>query len=222
MSTILPDHSRKLYIAGCIFAVGLFSILKARRSNEQQTAVVKKAVLKLHPVIQEFHQTTVFDPIKLEQKEWKHLKQQVATLNQQGHHTKIIHFVRHGQGIHNVAEATHGTEKWEAELALSDEYFDPCLTTIGQNQCQELGDKVTVAFKNGMVLTNAISSPFTRCLETAEYALHGSPIELSFPKVVILYYKSYHTSVLICFLSQHGLFSVYNLIFIMNFHHITC
>jgi len=41
---------------------------------------------------------------------------------------KLIHMLRHAQGIHNEAEATVGTPHWNAVESLKPEYTDPHLT----------------------------------------------------------------------------------------------
>jgi broad specificity phosphatase PhoE len=78
---------------------------------------------------------------------------------------KIVHFVRHAQGFHNVA----GEEDYEAYK--SEEFEDALLTVKGEKQCSDLNASA-IHGKNADLV---IVSPMRRCLATAS---------LSFPNHV--------------------------------------
>jgi broad specificity phosphatase PhoE len=86
---------------------------------------------------------------------------------------KVIHFIRHGEGIHNVAERTNGRAVWEKELVFDQKFRDPGLTEVGEAQCTKTGDKVAAAVvaDKMRVPTLVISSPFYRTLLTAVLAV---------------------------------------------------
>ena len=72
---------------------------------------------------------------------------------------KLIHFLRHAQGTHNV----DGDYKSERNI-------DARLTRRGFEQCQEFATGATKT-KNMMDVDCVLSSPLTRCLQTALYSL---------------------------------------------------
>ncbi|TXG52619.1 hypothetical protein EZV62_021788 [Acer yangbiense] len=76
------------------------------------------------------------------------------------HRCKVLHLVRHGQGIHNV-EGEKGNH-----VLLSDEFFDAHLSPLGRQQVDNLRKQVQscgLAKKIDLVIT----SPMSRTLQTA-------------------------------------------------------
>lgn len=74
---------------------------------------------------------------------------------------KIIHLVRHGQGVHNVAAAVHGS------LAYKDQTLkDARLDETGRGQASALGARIRDA---AMVVDVILVSPLTRTIETATH-----------------------------------------------------
>ncbi|KAI7841457.1 hypothetical protein COHA_004852 [Chlorella ohadii] len=75
-------------------------------------------------------------------------------------HTKVVHFIRHGEGFHNVAgHANHENYK-------SFDYLDAHLTDFGWRQARALGKHIRAlgpAFRADAIIV----SPLTRTLETA-------------------------------------------------------
>jgi broad specificity phosphatase PhoE len=77
-------------------------------------------------------------------------------------HTKVVHFVRHSEGTHNV------NKEYQAILNL-----DARLTEKGQEQCRSLADEI----RQAATATNlshlsesaqlVVTSPLTRCIQTA-------------------------------------------------------
>ena len=101
-------------------------------------------------------------PLEMSKEEWKNILDNIKVKY------KILSFIRHGEGIHNVAEKIHGKKLWESTLALSEEYLDPGLTELGLQQALDLRKN----FNNNMPKPELIiSSPLQRCLLTAENCL---------------------------------------------------
>eukprot|EP00242_Pyramimonas_sp_CCMP2087_P006594 CAMPEP_0198212158 /NCGR_PEP_ID=MMETSP1445-20131203/25554_1 /TAXON_ID=36898 /ORGANISM="Pyramimonas sp., Strain CCMP2087" /LENGTH=264 /DNA_ID=CAMNT_0043886547 /DNA_START=205 /DNA_END=999 /DNA_ORIENTATION=+ len=69
-----------------------------------------------------------------------------------GERLKVVHFVRHGQGTHNV----------EGDYR-SMQHFDAALTPYGIEQCEALAVKTSLLSKVDLLVT----SPLTRCIQTA-------------------------------------------------------
>ena len=64
--------------------------------------------------------------------------------------TRIIHCIRHGQGIHNISPANHHLQ-------------DPPLTLLGEQQCHE----VAATFPSHDQIELVITSPLLRTIHTA-------------------------------------------------------
>jgi broad specificity phosphatase PhoE len=82
-------------------------------------------------------------------------------------HTKIVHFVRHAEGTHNVKQ----------DYAHPD-HLDARLTTKGKQQCQALAERIANAdalqdpelYQLRENTDLIVTSPLTRCIETALYS----------------------------------------------------
>ena len=96
--------------------------------------------------------------------EYKSLKPQCGVRNQ-----KLVHFVRHAEGHHNVA----GEKDWEQYK--SEKFEDALLSELGHKQCSDLA-KVQQSFceLEGRVEL-VVTSVLRRCLQTAS---------LSFPTLI--------------------------------------
>ena len=89
---------------------------------------------------------------------------------------KTIHFIRHGQGFHNVAGAkAHSNYQLE-------EYFDSHLTCEGWRQAEELGAHIQ---KSGLEVDLVVTSSLTRALETA-VAAFSVPQPLHSPHIPLM------------------------------------
>ncbi|KAH7492312.1 uncharacterized protein KRP23_1224 [Phytophthora ramorum] len=69
---------------------------------------------------------------------WSAFQQKIDHLGKDPKELKVVYFVRHAQGFHNVARQKYGSERWE-ELARSDEYLDPDLTPFGVEDTKTKG-----------------------------------------------------------------------------------
>ena len=83
-------------------------------------------------------------------------------------YTKTLHFVRHGQGFHNVAGHI------DHENYKSEEYADAHLTELGWQQAESLGQHVK---STHLPVDLVVVAPLTRALETAVAAFgsHQEP-----------------------------------------------
>ncbi|KAK9830223.1 hypothetical protein WJX72_010435 [[Myrmecia] bisecta] len=75
-------------------------------------------------------------------------------------HTKVIHFIRHGQGFHNVAGQRDAAEY------LSYDYEDAHLTEYGWTQAEALNRHIG-KLPQALHLDVVVVSPLTRAIETA-------------------------------------------------------
>ncbi|KAJ3326783.1 hypothetical protein HDU76_012656 [Blyttiomyces sp. JEL0837] len=81
---------------------------------------------------------------------------------------KLFFIMRHGQGAHNVAQATYGTPAWNAFFSKVNAYFDPEVTDVGISQTYNARQTIYNETVAGMPLPGAIySSPLQRALYTA-------------------------------------------------------
>jgi broad specificity phosphatase PhoE len=103
---------------------------------------------------------------------------------QTGIRFKTLYFLRHAEGLHNVAERTHGTRHWEAVEALKDEYTDPDLTEKGRGQCLALAKGLPAALAAGLAPQLVLCSPLRRTLQTAALSLEALPHDAA-PWIVV-------------------------------------
>jgi hypothetical protein len=74
---------------------------------------------------------------------------------------KLLHFVRHAEGIHNVAGAI------DHNNYILEEFEDACLTKLGINQCKRLSTERHELLDHSELL---IVSPHRRTLQTATFS----------------------------------------------------
>ncbi|KAK3283113.1 hypothetical protein CYMTET_9177 [Cymbomonas tetramitiformis] len=90
---------------------------------------------------------------------WKGLEEEIDN------GSKILHFVRHAQGTHNVSKEYRKPENLDARL-----------TSLGEAQCEQLA--VKAQYMNDIELV--VSSPLTRTLQTATLSF-GSQMNAGVP-----------------------------------------
>jgi broad specificity phosphatase PhoE len=84
---------------------------------------------------------------------------------------KTLYFVRHAQGIHNLAESQLGSERWDAVESKEPTYFDAKLTELGENQTKELFSALQHMDKTAQIPFDLlVVSPLSRAIETAQIA----------------------------------------------------
>ncbi|KAG6942477.1 hypothetical protein JG688_00018184 [Phytophthora aleatoria] len=88
----------------------------------------------------------------------------------QGVDVKLFLFLRHGEGIHNVAEATYGTEAWDRYYSKLAKYTDAKLTKLGMQQADKASERIDEELNRGLTLQEVVVSPLERTLHTAMIA----------------------------------------------------
>ena len=93
-----------------------------------------------------------------------------AKIEQQYAHQKVLHFVRHAEGHHNVAAGPYERGSEGYLQALSEfQWFDARLSPKGETQCAELRE-ATRGLEHDLI----VISPLTRTLQTATLAFANS------------------------------------------------
>ncbi|CAI5733715.1 unnamed protein product [Hyaloperonospora brassicae] len=118
----------------------------------------------------------------VEGKTWEDVQAAIDAKEQAGSHVKLIVFLRHGEGIHNVASAKYGAE-WDVYGRLP-EYTDAPLTALGRQQAQAASEALNTEVANGLRLEHVVISPLERTLRTYsiayqnQTAISRAPMEL--------------------------------------------
>ncbi|GMF59495.1 unnamed protein product [Phytophthora fragariaefolia] len=104
---------------------------------------------------------------------WGAFQQQLELLHKSSstpRDVKVVYFVRHAQGYHNVAEQKYGVGRWEDEFARSDEFLDSNLTPFGVKDAQTKGPpSVKAELEQGMPpIERIVVSPLSRAIQTAQ------------------------------------------------------
>jgi broad specificity phosphatase PhoE len=103
-----------------------------------------------------------------------------------GSNYKLIMFIRHCEGWHNVAESVLGSDIWNSVESKKAEYLDARLSDNGLIQGQQLESRVTNDVKNnGLSVELIVSSPFSRALQTAQLGLTSLWSKQTIPKLSI-------------------------------------
>lgn len=101
---------------------------------------------------------------------------------------------RHGQGVHNVAEAHYGTPLWDAHWSLLDgdtslglTWFDAKLTEQGIAEAQKANDFWPHAFDVLKIPfpEKLYCSPMARCLETSQITWRNVQLPQTTPKTEV-------------------------------------
>ena len=81
--------------------------------------------------------------------------------------TKLVLFLRHGEGIHNVATAQHGAAAWDSHVSKLPEYVDAPLTPLGVDQARDARCMLDHEVQHGgLQLDGVVVSPLDRTLDT--------------------------------------------------------
>lgn len=109
---------------------------------------------------------------------WVKLIERINALNDSSDDTtsyKLFFVARHGEGVHNLAEAKYGTPAWNAHWSLlnGDGNLvwgpDPALTALGENQAKDVNATWKKEMKDSIPLpTSFYSSPFQRASNTLQ------------------------------------------------------
>lgn len=101
---------------------------------------------------------------------WKDVDVYIKKRAVQGVDVKLFLLLRHGEGIHNVAEAKYGTEAWERYYRKLAKYTDAKLTSLGMKQAEKAGNRVDEELNRGLKIEEVVVSPLERTLHTAMIA----------------------------------------------------
>jgi broad specificity phosphatase PhoE len=99
--------------------------------------------------------------------------------SEDGESVKLLILARHGQGYHNVAEATYGTKDWDCYWSMLDgadgiTWSDALLTEVGQGQAKDVHKLWRKLLPQGIPPPEAFyTSPLTRTIETANLTFQG-------------------------------------------------
>lgn len=106
---------------------------------------------------------------------WSDVDAYIDRQASRGVRAKLLLFLRHGQGIHNVAEAKYGTEAWERYYRKLAAYTDAELTDLGVLQAVNASKRIDAELKQGLRLGRVLVSPLERALHTSmvAYQNHG-------------------------------------------------
>ncbi|MCJ1382071.1 hypothetical protein MMC17_005183 [Xylographa soralifera] len=109
---------------------------------------------------------------------WQMFEEQLRNLNAlDGPNVqyKILFLGRHGQGVHNVAEAQYGTSAWDCKWSLLEtdgtlSWADAHLTAVGVSQVEKVHDFWAAQFIDQKMPApqSYYTSPLDRCLMTAQ------------------------------------------------------
>ncbi|MCJ1402910.1 hypothetical protein MMC11_006131 [Xylographa trunciseda] len=109
---------------------------------------------------------------------WQMFEERVRSLNDYSDPSvqyKVLFLGRHGQGVHNVAEAQYGTQAWDCKWSLLEtdgtlSWADAHLTPLGIAQAQTAHDfwATQLADQKMPAPQSYYTSPLDRCLMTAQ------------------------------------------------------
>jgi broad specificity phosphatase PhoE len=120
-----------------------------------------------------------------EGKTWQDVLTHMDEKRQNGVTTKLVVFLRHGEGTHNVAIEKYGGDAWNAYYCKLPEYLDAPLTTTGVKQAAEASARLNTEIERGLQLQHVLVSPLERALRTFTIAyqnqtsnIGSTPLEL--------------------------------------------
>ncbi|KAL3673984.1 hypothetical protein V7S43_001669 [Phytophthora oleae] len=115
----------------------------------------------------------------VEGKQWQDLHSELETKRDGDTQMKLVVFLRHGEGIHNVAIEKYGGDAWNAYYCKLPEYLDAPLTTNGVNQAEEASKRLNAEIDNGLRLEYVLISPLERALKTFTIAYQNQTSNIS-------------------------------------------
>eukprot|EP00644_Phytophthora_capsici_P006003 jgi/Phyca11/97663/e_gw1.2.911.1 len=126
----------------------------------------------------------------VEGKQWQDVHSILETKRDGDTQMKLIVFLRHGEGTHNVAIEKYGGDAWNAYYCKLPEYLDAPLTANGINQAEEASNRLNAEINKGLRLNHVLVSPLERALKTFTIAyqnqtssINSTPLEL--PREII-------------------------------------
>ncbi|RLN75493.1 hypothetical protein BBJ28_00000563 [Nothophytophthora sp. Chile5] len=99
-------------------------------------------------------------------KTWQDVQTAMEAKRRNGVTSKLVIFMRHGEGTHNVAIDMYGSEAWDAYYCKLPEYIDAPLTSNGIQQAVNASSKLNAEINSGLKLQHVLVSPLERALRT--------------------------------------------------------
>ncbi|KAG7395705.1 hypothetical protein PHYBOEH_003310 [Phytophthora boehmeriae] len=123
-------------------------------------------------------------------KTWQDVQTELDTKNRGGNFTKLVVFLRHGEGTHNVAIDKYGGGAWNAYYCKLPEYLDAPLTLTGIQQAEASSKKLNGEIDSGLQLQHVLISPLERTLRTYTIAYQNQSdkipsIPLELPREIL-------------------------------------
>ncbi|KAI9368976.1 histidine phosphatase superfamily [Aspergillus egyptiacus] len=122
--------------------------------------------------------------------QWQRLAAYITSLNRSSPPNtcyKLLFLGRHGQGLHNVAEARYGTALWDCHYSLlngdsTGTWFDAPLTDLGISQARTAHRAWKAQIAQGIPSPQSYYvSPLMRCCETARVTFEGTGLPHTTP-----------------------------------------
>ncbi|EGZ27664.1 hypothetical protein PHYSODRAFT_261613 [Phytophthora sojae] len=117
----------------------------------------------------------------VEGKTWEDVQ---AAMDPSGARMKLVVFLRHGEGTHNVAIEKYGSDAWNSYYCKLPEFLDAPLTPKGVQQATEASARLNTETSRGLHLEHVLMSPLERALKTFTIAyqsqknVSSKPLEL--------------------------------------------
>lgn len=110
---------------------------------------------------------TLFRRFELAAQTWADFAQQL----QQHPEAKVVYFVRHAQGTHNLAAQQLGRACWDGHVGHSLEYLDAELTPAGVDEARSKGPPgLQAELERAMPpIERVVVSPLSRAIQTAQH-----------------------------------------------------
>ncbi|KAL8010619.1 putative histidine phosphatase superfamily, clade-1 [Plasmopara halstedii] len=115
----------------------------------------------------------------LDGKKWQDVQAELAVERPGGAQVKLVVFLRHGEGIHNVAMEKYGGEAWNAYYTKLPEFIDSPLTDKGIQQAENASTILNTEISEGLLLNHVLVSPLERALRTFTVAYQNQSANIN-------------------------------------------
>ncbi|ETO72624.1 hypothetical protein F444_11336 [Phytophthora nicotianae P1976] len=172
-----------------VFCAVLLHVVQTSVYGQQSTS----SRLRYHPGY--FMQGDLRQPIPasnpphmglLDGKTWHDVQAEVDMIRRGGTKMKLVIFLRHGEGTHNVAIEKYGSDAWNTYYRKLPEYLDAPLTATGIQQAEKASIMLNTEIENGLHIEHVLVSPLERALRTFTIAyqnhtssISSTPLELA-------------------------------------------
>ncbi|RQM12184.1 hypothetical protein DD237_002821 [Peronospora effusa] len=115
----------------------------------------------------------------VEGKTWQDVHAELDDKRRDGVELKLVVFLRHGEGMHNVAIEKYGSDAWNTYYCKLPEYLDAPLTAKGVKQAEESSKRLNDEIDNGLQLQHVLLSPLERALQTFTIVYQNQTTKMS-------------------------------------------